>query len=59
MAGLSFESTGKSSAADNRAFKSQLNKVYGWYTGGFVAFVVVLAILEQMGCHGSGSVSSS
>ncbi|MEN9631403.1 MAG: hypothetical protein RJA10_4631 [Pseudomonadota bacterium] len=49
MAGLSFESTGASSAADNRAFKSQLNKVYGWYTGGFVVFVVVLAILEQMG----------
>jgi cation/acetate symporter len=30
-------------------FKSGLNKVYGWYTGGFLAFVVVLAILEQMG----------
>ena len=49
MAGLSFESTGKSSAEDNRAFKSQLNKVYGWYTGGFVVFVIILAILEQMG----------
>jgi cation/acetate symporter len=23
--------------------------VYGWYTGGFLSFVVVLAILEQMG----------
>jgi cation/acetate symporter len=31
------------------AFKSQLNKVYSWYTGGFIAFVIVLAILEQMG----------
>jgi cation/acetate symporter len=30
-------------------FKSGLNKVYTWYTGGFIAFVVVLAILEQMG----------
>ena len=49
MAGLSFESTGKSSAEDNRAFKAQLNKVYGWYTGGFIAFVVILAVLEQMG----------
>jgi cation/acetate symporter len=49
MAGLSFESSGKSSAADNRAFKSQLNKVYGWYTGGSITFVIVLAILEQMG----------
>lgn len=32
-----------------KAFVSQLKKVYGFYTGGFVAFVVVLAILEQMG----------
>lgn len=30
-------------------FKSGLNKVYTWYTGGFLAFVVVIAILEQMG----------
>ncbi len=30
-------------------FKKGLNKVYGWYTGGFLAFVIVLAILEQMG----------
>jgi cation/acetate symporter len=36
-------------AVENRAFKSQLNKVYGWYTGGFIAFIIVLAILEQMG----------
>jgi cation/acetate symporter len=35
--------------AANAAFKAQLNKVYGWYTGGFIAFVIVLAILEQMG----------
>ena len=50
MAGLSFESgPGVSNAEANRAFKQQLNKVYGWYTGGFVAFVVVLAIFEQMG----------
>jgi cation/acetate symporter len=49
MAGLSYETGGGSSAADNRAFKKQLNKVYGWYTGGFIVFVVVLAIFEQMG----------
>ncbi len=50
MAGLSFDSGGaSSSAAANKAFKQQLNKVYGWYTGGFIAFVVVLAVLEQMG----------
>ncbi len=30
-------------------FISNLGKVYGIYTGGFIAFVIVLAILEQMG----------
>ncbi len=30
-------------------FKKGLNKVYTWYTGGFVTFVIALAILEQMG----------
>lgn len=30
-------------------FKKGLNKVYTWYTGGFIAFVIILAILEQMG----------
>lgn len=30
-------------------FKKGLNKVYTWYTGGFVGFVLVLAVLEQMG----------
>jgi cation/acetate symporter len=49
MAGLSFEHGTGSSADANRAFKAQLNKVYGWYTGGFLAFVIVLAVLEQMG----------
>jgi cation/acetate symporter len=33
----------------NTAFKKQLNKVYAWYVGGFVSFVVVLGIAEQMG----------
>ncbi len=50
MAGLSPESSGGVfSAGSNSAFKSQLNKVYAWYTGGFFAFVIVLAVLEQMG----------
>ncbi|MDH4061794.1 MAG: cation acetate symporter, partial [Aquincola sp.] len=49
MAGLGFEHAAGSNAAANAAFKKQLNKVYGWYTGGFVTFVIVLAILEQMG----------
>jgi len=50
MAGLSPQSSGGVfSAGSNAAFKRQLNKVYAWYTGGFFAFVIVLAILEQMG----------
>ena len=36
-------------AAYNRAFKRQLNRVYRWYTLGFLLFVVVLAVLEQLG----------
>ncbi|MBA2722763.1 MAG: cation acetate symporter, partial [Methylibium sp.] len=47
MAGLT--PTAGSGRAANAAFKKQLNKVYTWYTGGFIAFVIVLAILEQMG----------
>ncbi len=38
-----------SNAQSQKAFTSQLKKVYLFYTGGFVAFVVVLAFLEQMG----------
>src|SRR5690349_17099603 len=38
-----------SAGSEQRAFKSQLNKVYAWYTGGFIAFILVLAVLEQMG----------
>jgi cation/acetate symporter len=50
MAGLTFEEgKGVSSKEANAAFRKQLNKVYGWYTGGFLAFVIVLAIAESMG----------
>ncbi|GAB4482961.1 MAG: cation acetate symporter [Burkholderiaceae bacterium] len=35
--------------SSNRAFFNQLKKYYGWYTGGFLVFLVVLAILERMG----------
>jgi len=35
--------------SSNRAFFNQLKKYYTWYTGGFVTFVVALAILEQLG----------
>ncbi len=30
-------------------FQSSLNKIFLWYGGGFAAFVIVLAVLEQMG----------
>ena len=30
-------------------FRRRLNRVYGWYTLGFVAFVFVLGLLERMG----------
>jgi cation/acetate symporter len=36
----------QSTASD---FTSNLGKIYGIYTGGFLAFVVLLAILEQVG----------
>src|SRR5262245_27516787 len=49
MAGMGFGHAETSGAAANRAFKSQLNKVYDWYTGGFIVFILVLAVLEQMG----------
>ena len=41
--------TNATGAAANAAFRKQLNKVYAFYTGGFIAFVIVLAILEQFG----------
>ncbi|MCW5633781.1 MAG: cation acetate symporter [Rubrivivax sp.] len=49
MAGMSFEHGSGYSAADRAAFKKQLNKVYGWYAGGFLVFVILVAIAEQMG----------
>jgi cation/acetate symporter len=49
MAGLSLNHAATTGAAANNAFKKQLNKVYAFYTGGFLAFVIVLAILEQFG----------
>ena len=36
-------------ASSNAAFFNQLKRYYGFYTGGFIVFVIVLAILEQMG----------
>ena len=49
MAGMFETKAGVGARDSNRAFKQQLNKVYKWYTGGFFVFVVVLALLEQMG----------
>ncbi len=50
MAGMTPETEGGMfGASSNAAFRKQLNKVYSWYTGGFLIFVVALAILEQMG----------
>jgi cation/acetate symporter len=37
------------SLASRAAFKRNLDKVYQWYTGGFIVFVVALAVLEQFG----------
>ena len=50
MAGMTPDEGGMfSSSISQKDFKKALNKVYAWYTGGFLAFVVVLAIAEQMG----------
>ena len=38
-----------SEATTQRAFTAQLKRVYTWYTGGFLLFLVVLAILERLG----------
>jgi len=43
--GGAFGGSGKS----NAAFKKQLNKIYGFYTFGFLAFIVLVGIAEQMG----------
>lgn len=49
MAGMTLDHGASSAGSDQRAFKKQLNKVYGWYTGGFLVFIIALAILEQVG----------
>jgi cation/acetate symporter len=33
----------------NAAFRRRLNRIYVWYTAGFVLFTLLLALLEQMG----------
>ncbi|HVL58146.1 MAG TPA: VC_2705 family sodium/solute symporter [Burkholderiaceae bacterium] len=36
-------------AQSNKLFRKQLKKVYGFYTGGFLLFIILLTILEQVG----------
>ena len=36
-------------AGAQKTFQQQLTKYYSFYTGGFIAFVILLAIAEQMG----------
>jgi cation/acetate symporter len=48
MAGLSPTTEGGGNISQS-AFTSKLKKVYGFYTGGFLIFCVLLAIGEQMG----------
>jgi cation/acetate symporter len=36
-------------ASRSSDFLNNLGRVYGYYTGGFLAFVILLAVLEQMG----------
>jgi cation/acetate symporter len=36
-------------ATTQAQFASQLKRYYSFYTGGFIAFVIIVAILEQMG----------
>jgi len=37
------------SASESRAFRHRLNRIYGRYTLGFIAFIAVIAGFEQMG----------
>ena len=37
------------SVMGHKAFKSQLQRYYTWYTGGFIVFLLALAVAEQMG----------
>ena len=36
-------------ASGSGSFKARLNRIYLWYTAGFIAFVVALGVLERMG----------
>ena len=40
---------GSDSASENRAFRRALNHLFAWFALGFIAFVLMLALFEQMG----------
>ena len=42
MAGIVSTGSGVHWRIPKQGLQAQLNKVYGWYTGGFIAFVLVL-----------------
>ncbi|TAN47786.1 MAG: cation acetate symporter, partial [Betaproteobacteria bacterium] len=42
-------SNGAAPAFSQKTFTQQLKKYYSFYTGGFISFVILLAIAEQMG----------
>jgi cation/acetate symporter len=49
MAGIPGDAPTAAPTQSIKAFTAQLRKVYGFYTGGFLGFVILLAIAEQMG----------
>ena len=53
MAGMTPDAGGAfaGSGQSNAAFKQQLNKIYAWYTGGFVLFVVVVFNNLRRNCY--------
>ena len=56
MTGPGLDSAARVSRKEaHAAFKRGLNRVYAWYTGGFIAFVIVLAIAERFGL-GRGAI---
>ncbi len=36
----------------NGSFTRHLGRIYGFYTGGFIVFILLMAILEQLGVSG-------
>jgi cation/acetate symporter len=51
MAGMTPEAgtSAFTATGTQKSFNSQLKKIYTWYTGGFLFFLVALGIAEQMG----------